>query len=100
MPSPIISISSKYRKYINTAFVLGPMTMIMAFVGVTRNFGIHHGWFLKIIGTWLTMFPIAFVCGLFIIPVGNKLTCKIHFKDESAETKNEHEEMLQAYNEN
>lgn len=99
MPSPLISISSKYRKYINTAFILGPMTMIMAFVGVTRNFGFHDGYFVKFITTWLTMFPIAFVCGLFIIPIGNKLTSKIHFKDESVEIKSEHEEILRVYNE-
>jgi len=69
----------RYRRYINTALILCPMTFIMAFVGVTRNSGLHEGYILKIIGTWLTMFPIAFVCGLIIIPTANKLTNKIKF---------------------
>ncbi|HSZ85296.1 MAG TPA: DUF2798 domain-containing protein [Puia sp.] len=69
----------RFRKYINTILILGPMTLIMAFVGVTRNYGIHEDYFLKILATWLTMFPIAFVCGLIIIPIANKLTNKIKF---------------------
>jgi hypothetical protein len=69
----------KFRKYINTAFILGPMTLMMAFVGVMRNFGLHNGCATRIIGTWLTMFPIAFICGLVIIPMANKLTNKIKF---------------------
>ncbi|HEY4876196.1 MAG TPA: DUF2798 domain-containing protein [Puia sp.] len=69
----------RFRKYINTAFILGPMTFIMAFIGVTRNYGLHDAWIIKVITTWLTMFPIAFVCGLIIIPVANKMTNKIKF---------------------
>ena len=79
-----MGINNKYRKYINTAFILGPMTMIMAFIGVMRNYGVHDGWVIKFIATWLTMFPMAFVCGLFIIPVANKLTSKIKFTDLNA----------------
>jgi len=74
-------INRKFRKYINTAFILGPMTFIMAFVGVLRNYGLHHGWIVKILFTWLTMFPVAFLAGLVIIPVANKLTGRIHFND-------------------
>ena len=71
----------KFRKYINTAFILGPMTLMMACVGVMRNFGLHGGCAVKIIGTWLTMFPVAFLCGLIIIPTANRLTNKIKFRE-------------------
>jgi len=76
-----MNIHRRFRKYINTAFILGPMTFIMAFVGVLRNYGLHGGWMIRIIGTWLTMFPVAFLAGLVIIPVANKLTGKIKFDD-------------------
>jgi len=71
----------RFRRYINTALILGPMTFIMAFIGVTRNFGLHSGCIIKIVATWLTMFPIAFICGLIIIPTANKLTSKIKFNE-------------------
>jgi hypothetical protein len=74
----------RFRKYINTAFILGPMTLIMAFIGVMRNFGFHEGFVTKIISTWLTMFPIAFVCGLLIIPIANRMTNKIQFTQPAA----------------
>jgi hypothetical protein len=94
----VININSKYRKYINTIFILGPMTLIMAFVGVMRDYGLHEGWFIKIVGNWLMMFPIAFVCGLIIIPAGNKLTNKIHFSDDRTSMQNQTDEILQGIN--
>jgi putative Mn2+ efflux pump MntP len=69
----------RFKKYINTAFILGPMTFIMAIIGVTRNYGLHEAWLIKVITTWLTMFPIAFICGLVIIPIANRMTNKIKF---------------------
>jgi hypothetical protein len=69
----------RFRKYINTAFILVPMTLIMAFIAVMRNYGLHEGCVTKIIITWLTMFPVAFVCGLIIIPVAKRITNKIKF---------------------
>jgi hypothetical protein len=70
----------RFRKYINTAFILGPMTLIMATIGVSKNYGLHEAWMIKILTTWLTMFPVAFVCGLIIIPVANRMTNRIKFK--------------------
>ena len=99
MPT-VIHINRKYRKYINTIFILGPMTLIMAFVGVVRNFGLHEGSFVKIISNWLTMFPIAFVCGLIIIPAGNKLTNKISFGDKTSVQNQPDEVMRQIKNQN
>jgi hypothetical protein len=92
----MIQINSKYRKYINSIFIFGPMTFIMAFIGVMRNYGLHEGWFLKIIGTWLTMFPIAFLCGLIIIPAGNRLTANINFSDSGTTLQTRRDEMLQS----
>ena len=53
--------------------------MVMALVGVTKNYGIHEGWIIKCIKTWLTMFPIAYVAALIIIPIANKLTDRIKY---------------------
>ncbi len=72
-------LSIRFRKFINTALIIGPMTMIMAFVGVMRNYGLNSGWTLKCLTTWLTMFPIAYVAALMIIPIANKVTSKIEF---------------------
>jgi len=95
MQASMINIHCRYRKYINTAFILGPMTMIMAFIGVLRNYGLHEGWVVKILMTWLTMFPIAFLCGLIIIPVANRLTGKINFTDKQASGQKQPDEFLQ-----
>lgn len=91
-----MNINSIFRKYINTAFILGPMTMIMAFIGVMRNYGLHEGWAMKIFMTWLTMFPIAFVCGLIIIPVANKLTGKINFTDKQTSKQKQSDDILRS----
>jgi hypothetical protein len=53
-----MSVNKKFRKYINTAFILGPMTMIMGLIGVLRNYGLHEGWVLKFSDTQF--------CGYFI----------------------------------
>jgi len=76
-----MKLNTRFRKFINTAFIIGPMTMLMAFVGVMRNYGINPGWEIKCVTTWLTMFPIAYVAALLIIPVANKVTSKITFVD-------------------
>jgi len=74
-----MKLNVRLRKFISTALIIGPMTMIMAFVGVMRNYGLQPGWALKCVITWLTMFPIAYVAALFIIPLANKLLSKITF---------------------
>ena len=76
-----MKLNTRFRKFINTAFIIGPMTMLMALVGVMRNYGVNPGWGIKCVTTWLTMFPIAYVAALLIIPVANKVTSKITFVD-------------------
>lgn len=63
-----------YFNYINTFLVVCPMTLIMAFVGLMRNYGLGEHWFLKFINAWIIMFPIAYLFALFIIPRARKLT--------------------------
>ncbi|MDN3705881.1 hypothetical protein QW060_01920 [Myroides ceti] len=40
-------MDKKYYKYVNTLLVIVPMTLIMAFVGLIRNYGFGEEWFLK-----------------------------------------------------
>ena len=74
-------INRKFRRYINTALIMAPMTMLMAIIGVLRNYGFHDGCALKWLMTWLTMFPIAYFFAFFVIPIANKLTGKIPFQE-------------------
>ncbi|MDO1445537.1 DUF2798 domain-containing protein [Rhodocytophaga aerolata] len=70
----------KYFKYINTLFVVVPMTLIMAFVGVLRNYGFEEGWFDKFVNAWAVMMPVAYVAAFIIIPKARKLAEKVASK--------------------
>jgi hypothetical protein len=78
-----MKLDIRFRRFINTALIIGPMTMLMALVGTLRNFGFENGWLLKAVLTWLTMFPIAYVFAFFVIPIGNRLTNMIQFKEST-----------------
>ena len=67
----------KYFKYINTLFVVIPMTLIMAFVGLMRNYGFGEDWFYKFLKAWTTMLPVAYFAAFVIIPNARKLAEKI-----------------------
>lgn len=48
-------MNRKYFKYINTLFVVIPMTLIMAFVGLMRNYcnyGFGEDWLFKFLKAW------------------------------------------------
>ncbi|MBN8670405.1 MAG: DUF2798 domain-containing protein [Chitinophagales bacterium] len=70
-------ISKKYFKYINTLFVVFPMTLIMAFVGLMRNYGFGEDWFLKFLKAWSVMLPVAYVAAFIIIPRARKLAERV-----------------------
>lgn len=70
-------ISKKYFKYINTLFVVFPMTLIMAFVGLMRNYGFGEDWFLKFLKAWSVMLPVAYVAAFIIIPRASKLAERV-----------------------
>ncbi|SNR67218.1 DUF2798 domain-containing protein [Flavobacterium sp. ov086] len=66
-------MKKKYFKYINTLFVVIPMTLIMAFVGLMRNYGFGEDWFLKFLKAWSVMLPVAYLAAFIIIPNARKL---------------------------
>jgi hypothetical protein len=70
-------ISKKYFKYINTLFVVLPMTLIMAFVGLMRNYGFGDDWLLKFLKAWSVMLPVAYVAAFIIIPRARKLAERV-----------------------
>ena len=74
-------ISKKYFKYINTLFVVFPMTLIMAFVGLMRIYGFGEDWFLKFLKAWSVMLPVAYVAAFIIIPRARKLAERVAGKE-------------------
>jgi Protein of unknown function (DUF2798) len=76
-----MTVKHKFRKYIHTAFIIIPMTLLMTLTGVIWNSGFHDGWMIQYIKTWLIMFPIAYCAALIIFPFANKLTRKMKFID-------------------
>ncbi len=70
-------IRKKYFKYINTLFVVFPMTLIMAFVGLMRNYGFGEDWFFKFLKAWSVMLPVAYVAAFIIIPRARKLAERV-----------------------
>ncbi|HEY5745510.1 MAG TPA: DUF2798 domain-containing protein [Chryseolinea sp.] len=73
-------MNKKYFKYVNTLFVVIPMTLIMAFVGLMRNYGLGEDWFFKFLKAWSVMVPVAYVSAFIIIPNARKLAEKITIK--------------------
>lgn len=72
----------KYFKYVNTLFVVLPMTLIMAFVALMRNYGMKEGWEEKFIHAWIVMFPTAYILAFIIIPIAGRLTEKVMKKEQ------------------
>ncbi|APA93557.1 MULTISPECIES: DUF2798 domain-containing protein [Myroides] len=65
-------MKTKYYKYVNTLFVVIPMTLIMAFVGLIRNYGFGDGWFFMFLKAWSVMSPVAYASAFLIIPRARK----------------------------
>lgn len=74
-------IRKKYYKYINTLFVVFPMTLIMAFVGLMRNYGFGEDWFFKFLKAWSVMLPVAYLAAFIIIPRARKLAERVANRD-------------------
>lgn len=72
-----IAMNRKYYRYLNTLFVVLPMTLIMAIVALMRNYGFAEGWFMKLFQSWIVMFPVAYGAAFIIIPLARKLTDRI-----------------------
>jgi len=73
-------MNKKYLKHINTLFIVTPMSLIMAVVGITRNYGFSDGWCLKLFNSWTVMLPVAYFAAFFIIPPAKKLAEKFASK--------------------
>lgn len=67
----------KYFKYINTLFVVVPMTFIMAFVGTIRNYGFNEDWFFKFLKAWSVMLPVSYIAAFIIIPKARKMAERV-----------------------
>lgn len=72
-----MAINKKWFKHINTLFVVLPMTLLMAFVGLIRNYGFGEDWVLKFFRAWIVMAPIAYLAAFIIIPRARKLAEKV-----------------------
>jgi Na+-driven multidrug efflux pump len=73
-------MKKKHFKYINTLFVVLPMTLIMAFVGILRNYGLGAEWVSKFLRAWSIMLPVAYFAAFVIIPNARKLAEKVESK--------------------
>ncbi len=73
-------MDKKYFKYVNTLLVVIPMTLIMAFVGLMRNYGFGEDWFFKFLKAWSVMLPVAYIAAFIIIPKARKLSEKLTTK--------------------
>lgn len=71
----------KYYKFVNTLFVVVPMTLIMAFVALMRNYGFAPGWFQTFLRAWSVMLPVAYLAAFLIIPRAKRLTDSFHWKE-------------------
>ncbi|HEY1010743.1 MAG TPA: DUF2798 domain-containing protein [Daejeonella sp.] len=70
-------MKQKRIKYIQTLFVVFPMTVIMAVVAIARNHGFNDGWMEKVFHSWCVMFPVAYIAAFFIIPVAGRATARV-----------------------
>lgn len=71
----------KYFKYLNTLFVVTPMTFIMALVGLYRTYGFGDGALFKFFSSWTSMIPVAYLAAFIIIPNARKLALRLTAKD-------------------
>ncbi len=71
----------KYFKYLNTLFVVTPMTFIMALVGLYRTYGFGDGALVKFFLSWTSMIPVAYLAAFVIIPNARKLALRLTAKD-------------------
>lgn len=77
IPKNATLMNKKYFKYINTLFVVIPMTLIMAFVGLMRNYGLGEDWIVKFLKAWSVMLPVSYISAFIIIPKARKLAEKL-----------------------
>ena len=62
------------------------MTLIMAFVGVMRNYGFGEDWFFKFLKAWSVMLPVSYMAAFVIIPRARKLAEKVTSEEKQTQT--------------
>lgn len=67
-------MKKKHIKFLSILFIVLPMSMIMALVGVIRIYGFTSEWHLHFSKSWSIMFPVAYCSALFFAPIAQKLT--------------------------
>lgn len=53
------------------------MTLIMAFVGLMRNYGFGENWGMMFLKAWSVMLPVAYISAFIIIPKARKLAERV-----------------------
>lgn len=67
-------MKKKHIKFLSLLFIVFPMSIVMALVGVFRNFGFTENWYLLFLKSWTIMFPVAYCSALLFSPLAKKLT--------------------------
>lgn len=67
-------MKKKHIKFLSLLFIVFPMSIIMALVGVLRNFGFTENWYILLFKSWIIMFPVAYCTALIFAPIAKKLT--------------------------
>lgn len=70
-------MNKKYFKYINTLFIIAPMTFAMSLIAIVRNNNFENDWIITFFKTWLMMLPLAYLLAFVILPIARKITDKI-----------------------
>ncbi|WP_353123124.1 DUF2798 domain-containing protein [Dysgonomonas capnocytophagoides] len=65
------------HKIFHTLFVVLPMSGILTFVAVMKNFGWKKGWAYQFLESWLYLFPIGYLMAFLIIPTATFFVNKI-----------------------
>ncbi|MFH6983582.1 DUF2798 domain-containing protein [Marinoscillum luteum] len=62
-------MKTKFRKYLQTLMIVIPMSTIMSFVAILKNYGLKEDWGTMLFQSWYVMAPVAYVSALIIIPI-------------------------------
>ena len=67
-------MKKKHIKFLSLLFIVFPMSIVMALVGVFRNFGFTENWYLLFLKSWTIMFPVEYCSALLFSPLVKELT--------------------------
>lgn len=76
-------MKKKHIKFLSALFMVLPMSVVMAFVGVLRIYGFSSQWYLNFIKSWSIMFPVAYCSAIVFAPIAQKITKIFERKTEN-----------------